>query len=354
MEKKTFTSLAIITFLMTSTAVVAMNTDEEKRGAPSSTVQLKETEEQIPSTPSKKGWSFFGLFSWGTSDSSTLEAIPPSMPSSAPVIIPDGQNSPPTTEDFMRASMSLTHEQLQLLKEADSSNDPKTHKDAEEIISSALQQSTPLSAPVESLSQEQKRTFWRVLRDMFWGTESTVEASTSTGGQPSSSSIDSTPSVKTFRRTGANKFAEIPHSAIYASFSYQSKPDATYSLIINHRTEEKGPEVRIFNPKTRAYISLGILPPSIGFGKQVFSLSDLFEEADGDSSSILTMRTELNFKDGESDIRYFMITSDEEPLVTVFLGDESSEKQTGVHVYAPEVAGKLQEWSKVRFEDIQQ
>ncbi|MDI9634878.1 hypothetical protein QM565_03620 [Geitlerinema splendidum] len=66
----------------------------------------------------------------------------------------------------------------------------------------------------------------------------------------------------TFRTTGANENAEIKHSAIYASFPYQNKPGAAYSLIINHRTKDKGSEVRVFNPNTKTYIDLGRLSQS--------------------------------------------------------------------------------------------
>jgi hypothetical protein len=353
MEKKTLTSLAMITFLMTSTAVVAMAEDTKSDElTPGSTVQRKGTDKQILSTPPKKSWSFFGLFSWGEPDSSTPEASPASMPSAAPV--PHSENSPPTTEDLMRASMSLTHDQLKQVIQAGKSDDPETHRNAEEIINSALKQTVPSSAPVESLPAEQKRTFWGMLLNMFWTTESAAEASTSTGSQPSSSSIDSTPPVKTFRTTGANEMAEIKHSAIYASFPYQNTQDAAYWLIINHRTKDEGPEVRVFNPNARAYINLGRLSPSMGFSDQVFNLSSLFEAADGGSSSTPTMRTELNFIGGVSDIHSFTIKSGEERLMEVILGDQNSEKQTGVHVYAPEVAEKLQEWSEVRSEGVQQ
>ncbi|MBX9621398.1 MAG: hypothetical protein K2X28_05145 [Alphaproteobacteria bacterium] len=79
----------------------------------------------------------------------------------------------------------------------------------------------------------------------------------------SSSSVYSAPT--TFRTTGANEMVEIKHSAIYASFLYQNKPDREYSLIINHRTKDKGPDVRVFNPNTKTYIDLGSLSPIRGF-----------------------------------------------------------------------------------------
>ncbi|MDK3155668.1 hypothetical protein QPK87_03605 [Kamptonema cortianum] len=154
----------------------------------------------------------------------------------------------------------------------------------------------------------------------------------------SSSSIHSAPT--TFRTAGANETAEIKHSAVYASFSYQNKPGAAYSLIINHRTKDKDSEVRVFNPNTKTYIDLGRLSPSVDFSDQVFNLSSLFASAPSSSSGSSIMRTELNFIDGISDIHSFTIKSGEERLMEVILGDEGSEKQTGVYVYAPELAGK--------------
>jgi hypothetical protein len=168
----------------------------------------------------------------------------------------------------------------------------------------------------------------------------------------SSSSIHSAPT--TFRTAGANETAEIKHSAIYASFSYQNKPGAAYSLIINHRTKDKGSEVRVFNPNTKTYIDLGRLSPSMGFSDQVFNLSSLFASAPSSSSGASSMKTELNFIDGISDIHSFTIKSGEERLMEVILGDEGSEKQTGVYVYAPEVSQKRQEWSEVKSEDVEE
>jgi hypothetical protein len=155
----------------------------------------------------------------------------------------------------------------------------------------------------------------------------------------------------TFRTAGANERAEIKHSAVYASFSYQNKPDAAYSLIINHRTKAKGSVVRVHNPNAKAYINLGRLSPSIGFSDEVFNLSSLFKSVPGASSGASVMRTELNFMDGISDIHSFTIKSGEETLIEVTLGDEESEKQTGVHVYAPELPGKPQEWSEKKSDE---
>jgi hypothetical protein len=181
-----------------------------------------------------------------------------------------------------------------------------------------------------------------------------IEALASTSQAPFSSSNSSRGLVKaTFRTAGANEAAEIKHSAIYASFSYQNNPDAAYSLIINHRTKNKGSMVRVHNPNARAYINLGRLSPSVSFSNEVFDLSFLFEGVPSSSSSASIMRTELNFIDGISDIHSFKVKSDGQTLIKVTLGDERSEKQTGVYVYAPEVAEKLQEWSEVRSEDVQ-
>ncbi|MDI9634877.1 hypothetical protein QM565_03615 [Geitlerinema splendidum] len=66
------------------------------------------------------------------------------------------------------------------------------------------------------------------------------------------------------------------------------------------------------------------------------------------------MKTELNFIDGISDIHSFTIKSGEERLMEVILGDQDSEKQTGVHVYAPELSGNRQEWSKASAEGVEE
>ncbi|MDI9635937.1 hypothetical protein QM565_09090 [Geitlerinema splendidum] len=88
---------------------------------------------------------------------------------------------------------------------------------------------------------------------------------------PSSSSGSRGLVKTTFRTAGANDAAEIKHSAIYASFSYQNNPGAAYSLIINHRTkDDKGSIVRVHNPNARAYINLGRLSPSVSFSNEVF------------------------------------------------------------------------------------
>lgn len=174
---------------------------------------------------------------------------------------------------------------------------------------------------------------------------------------PSSSSGSRGLVKTTFRTAGANDAAEIKHSAIYASFSYQNNPGAAYSLIINHRTkDDNGSIVRVHNPNARAYINLGRLSPSVSFSNEVFDLSSLFASGPGSSSSASAsiMRTELNFIEGISDIHSFKVKSDGQTLIKVTLGDVGSEKQPGVYVYAPEVSEKLQEWSEVRSEDVQQ
>jgi hypothetical protein len=145
----------------------------------------------------------------------------------------------------------------------------------------------------------------------------------------------------TFRTAGANKDAEIKHSAIYVSFLYQETPD-TAELIINHRTTGKGPKVRVYNPKAKAYINLGTLPPSMDFREEVFNLSPLIEAVR--EGSVSTIKTELNFTNGTGDIHSFKIRSGGKTLKEVILGNQDSEGQPGVHVYA----GNLQEWSEVK------
>jgi hypothetical protein len=85
MEKKTLTSLAIITFLMSSTAVIAMAEGEEARPntAAALTVQLQGTEEQdksssnVPVAPASGGiLSALNPFNWFSGATSTSSAPP--------------------------------------------------------------------------------------------------------------------------------------------------------------------------------------------------------------------------------------------------------------------------------------
>jgi hypothetical protein len=197
MEKKTLTSLAMITFLMTSTAVIAMAEGEEaKPGASTaSTVQLKETEKQNPPlAASKKGWSFFGLFTWEQSDSSIKEASHISTPSTVLTAEFPKEDPIPTEEDLMRVSMSLTPDQLQQVLQAESSNNPETLRNAEGILNSSSALTVPSSAPVEPLSTEQESALRR-LWNRFFGKAavSHIEepGGTSTSQVPSTSSSSS-------------------------------------------------------------------------------------------------------------------------------------------------------------------
>ena len=157
--------------------------------------------------------------------------------------------------------------------------------------------------------------------------------------------IDETP-PRTFRTTGVNPNAEAKYSAIYMSFLYHKTPDTT-ELIINHRTKENSPEVRVYNPKAKAYITLGNLPLSKDFTDAGFNLSPLIEAMCDDSSSVSTIKTELNFKNGSGDIHSFKIQSGGKTLKEVILGNQDSEIQSGVHVYA----GDTQEWSDIKHDD---
>lgn len=145
---------------------------------------------------------------------------------------------------------------------------------------------------------------------------------------------------RTFRTTGTNKDAEIKYSAIYVSFLYQKTSD-TAELIINHRTSGNGPEVRVYDYNTKAYINLGTLSPSMDFREEVFNLSPLIAAVRDGSA----LKTELNFTNGKSDIHSFKIQSGGKTFKEVILG--ASENQDGVYVYA----GDLQEWSEAK-EDV--
>ncbi|MBX9786435.1 MAG: hypothetical protein K2Y08_03750, partial [Alphaproteobacteria bacterium] len=233
MEKKTLTSLAMITFLMTSTAVIAMG-DEEKPATTASALQLKKIEEQIPSTPPKKAWSFFGIFTWGGSDSSTIEASPASMPSSAPAIEHLRENSGPTEEEFLQASMSLTRDQLQeLIKD--------------EIIPNPTPALTvPSSDPVESLSTEQVGALRR-LWNRFWGTGSATETKVLPGAVieedrasvPSSSNLAGSssqiepevrPSVKLNPASFAIVRDDIKGRGLMTPFSFNSPQEGSFKV----------------------------------------------------------------------------------------------------------------------------
>jgi hypothetical protein len=156
---------------------------------------------------------------------------------------------------------------------------------------------------------------------------------------------------RTFRTTGANLSASNKHSAIRIDLSNQELRDAAYQLIVNYRTSEKGPSVRIFNPKGGEYIGLGFLPVSLEFNDAVFDLSPWVEAVRDEPLAKSVISTYLSFVGGMSDIHYFKIQSVGGILKEVVFGDRSSESQLGIHVYAPETDGDANEWSEAK-EDV--
>lgn len=156
---------------------------------------------------------------------------------------------------------------------------------------------------------------------------------------------------RTYRTTAATLSAKNKHSAIRIDLSNQELRDAAYQLIVNYRTSEKGPSVRIFNPKGGEYIGLGFLPVSLEFNDAVFDLSPWVEAVRDEPLAKSVISTYLSFVGGMSDIHYFKIQSVGGILKEVVFGDRSSESQLGIHVYAPETDGDANEWSEAK-EDV--
>ena len=178
---------------------------------------------------------------------------------------------------------------------------------------------------------------------------STVKPSSSL----SSSEFEVAP--RTFRTTGANPSAKNKHSAISIQLSNQELRDAAYELIVNHRTIEKGPLVRVFNPKGGEYIGLGSLPLSLKFNDTVFNLSSWVGAVRDEPFAESVISTYLSFVGGQSDIHSFKIQSVGGILKEVVFGDHISESQAGIYVFAPEKADKnANEWSEAKVEDINQ
>ena len=158
----------------------------------------------------------------------------------------------------------------------------------------------------------------------------------------------------TFRTTGANPKAKIKHSAIAIQLPNKEMPSTAYLLIINHRTTEKGPMVRVYNPNTKTYIELGTLPacPS-GFCNTIFDFFPLAKALRENSPLESVISTYLSFMGGISDIHSFTIQSHEGiPLKEVIFGNKDSELQPGIHVYGPETDGDAHEWSAVKHVDV--
>ncbi len=177
--------------------------------------------------------------------------------------------------------------------------------------------------------------------------------------QPFSSSSGITPSLAveeaprfTYRTTGAT-LAKNKHSAVAIQLSDEDLKYPAYKLTVKHRTGENGSSVRIFIPGID-YSPLGGLPSSVGFEDKDFDLSPWVEAVRGDSSSPSAIKTFLSFVGGQSDVHSFKIRSGERTLKEVILGDPTSESQPGIHVYAPETDGDANEWSGVKYDDVQQ
>jgi hypothetical protein len=187
MEKKTLTSLAIITFLMTSTAVVAMAEDTKSdEHTPGSTIQIKEIEPRTPSASPKKSFSIFNPSTWFSSRSSVEEEkkdganTPPNIIPAALLI----EAPIPTPEELISRSVHLDRAQLEEVLNAARSENPDALNDAKEILISNPVPTVPSSAPVETLTAEDEgwiRSLWNRL----WGAGSTM-----TKAQPDVSPVE--------------------------------------------------------------------------------------------------------------------------------------------------------------------
>ena len=130
--------------------------------------------------------------------------------------------------------------------------------------------------------------------------------------------------------------------------------DAAYELIVNHRTRDAGPLVRLYDPGARDYIKLGNLPQSSEFIDTPFDLKDWRGEnmlggARGPEELLAKEASYLSFINGKSDIHSFTLKSNGVTIKQVILGDATSESQVGVNVYAPEKDPadiKTNQWSE--------
>ncbi len=157
----------------------------------------------------------------------------------------------------------------------------------------------------------------------------------------------------TFRTTGTNKNAKSKHSAISIKLPNQQMQDAAYELIVNHRTAGKGSVVRIHDP-IQGYTSLGTLPSSMGFRDTIFNISSWAQAIRHAPSDTSVVATYLSFVGDPSDIHSFTIKSGERTLKEVIFGNDASEKQSGIHVYAPETDQDANDWSEVKEDEVQQ
>jgi len=126
-----------------------------------------------------------------------------------------------------------------------------------------------------------------------------------------------------------------------------------YMLIINHRTREKGPLVRVYDQKTKILEILGTLPVSSGFSDTSFDITSWVQGVREGNSLETKIAAYLTFADGQSDVHSFTIQPKGKSLMTVILGDRDSEIQPGIHVYGPETDGNTNDWSESRSGDEQ-
>lgn len=209
MEKKTLTSFAIITFLMSSTAVVAMNEEVDRSAELTSgpAVQLKVAEEQdqppsssVPAVlteePAAEQTSGGGVFAflnplnyWPFTSTSTPSAISPieetqvdstnTIPSAAPAeesptSIPSA--TPPGQQEeregltaFLATSMVLNADDpvFQQVLNAAAANGPDALEKAKQILNAAPTSTASSSAPTDPLVAEKEgflTRWWNYLR----------------------------------------------------------------------------------------------------------------------------------------------------------------------------------------------
>lgn len=189
----------------------------------------------------------------------------------------------------------------------------------------------------------------KTLQPTLSSPSSSVPSSSSSTGSSTSYQHDNMFTPHPFRTTGVNPKAKMKHSAIAIQLPNKEMQGSAYRLIINHRTTEKGPMVRVYNPNTKTYIELGTLPASSsGFCNTIFDFFPLAEALRKNSPLESVISTYLSFMGGISDVHSFTIQSGGKTLKEVIFGDKDSELQPGIHVYAPETDGDAHEWSRAK------
>ena len=219
---------------------------------------------------------------------------------------------------------------------------------ATEASSDSIQNTTSVSQ--DTPPTPPSRSWFSTLTGGFFDESPAQHSSPSSA---SSSQVDE--SRITFRITGENKDAKTKHSATQIQLSNKDlQANSPYILVVNHRTTETGPVIKVRDLETQEYIELGTLPASSNFSDTTFDLSAWVKAArDGfPVDSVIT--TYLSFANGKSDIHSFTIQSGGEILKKVVFGDQASESQPGVHVYAPETDKNANEWSEAKHDDVKQ